>query len=482
MDPESREIRRRLAEQQRQRELDAALVAQLFAQQLAFINDESKRITNDSGRRAGKTHVISSRGLKKGASSKRVLIVSISKPHAVELYWEELTKLCEALKLNVKADNVRHTLSFSNGGMVALGGVSSKDEREKCRGKGWHEVVCDETGSFGVFLTYFIEDVLDATLADYDGTLVLAGTPSPTGVGYYADACKDPSWSHHHWTVAENSMLPQWAGDPCWHERALAFLADKKEKLPLAKYEREYLGLNVRDLSALLVTLDDRNRYDILPVRRWAYVMGIDTGSKDESAIVLLAVSKETNEIFVVDEWAKSGVLIDDPKNIENSLVGQIRRIAGDKHPRMVIDPANKQLVDSMSMLYNLPLEKADKLGKAAHIDILNTGAHQGLVKFPKHSPTFDQSSTLEWDDKRQREREGQPCDRFDALLYAFTFAHQENFWRPEEQPQKTKDHPMIQEARRLEAEERDAKRRHEKEKQAWGNDTLDFGTEPLDF
>lgn len=482
MNPERRELERRAVLRLKQGKLQQALRAMLFALQLAFIADTAKRITIDSGRRSGKTHVISRRSIKAATKGKRILIVSLSKPHAVDLYWTELTKLCESLELDVKPDNVRHTLTFAGDGFIALGGVSSKDEREKCRGKGWHEVVCDETGSFGVFLTYFIEDVLDATLADYDGTLILAGTPSPTGAGYYADACASDNWSHHHWTVAQNRMLPQWANLPDWDKRALAFLADKKEKLPRAKFEREYLGLWVRDLSALLVNFDDRNRYDSLPQRQWTYVMGIDTGSKDESAIVLLAVSRATNEIFLVDEWSKSGVLIDDPKNIENSLVGQIRRIAGDKRPRMVIDPANKQLVDSMTMLYKLPLERADKLGKAAHIDILNTCAHQGLIKFPKRSTTFDQSSTLEWDDDRKREREGQPCDRFDAMLYAFTFAHQQNYWRPEMEAAKPDDLQIVQEMNALRIKELENKKIHAEQARMWGSDTIDFGAEPIDF
>lgn len=477
MNPQRRELERRYLLGIRQKELEAALQANLFALQLAFILDTAKRITNDTGRRGGKTHAVARRIARAANSGKRCLIVSLSKPHAIELYWAELTKLCEALKLDVKIDNVRHVIHFSSGGLVALGGVSTKDEREKCRGKGWHEVVCDETGSFGVFLQYFLEDVLDATLADYDGTLILAGTPSPSGAGYFHDVCHSVMWSHHHWTVLENEMLPQWAGKADWRSLAEAFLAEKKTKLYPAKFEREYLGKWVRDLSALLVHFDEAtNRYDVLPPGSYQYVMGIDTGSRDASAIIVLAVSRSTSGIYLIDEWQKSGVLID-------GLVDQIRKMAvGRDGIRMVIDPANKQLVDSMAALYHLPLELADKAGKAAHIEIMNGASHQGVFRLPRKSGTWDQACALEWNDQRTREREGQACDLFDAMLYAFWLAHLSNYWRPTVEPEKPNKPQIVLEMERLRTEDREKKQINEAQKRMWGSDTLDFGTEPLDF
>lgn len=477
MTPARRELERRYLLTVRQKQLENALRANLFALQLAFILDTAKRITNDTGRRGGKTHAVARRITRAANSGKRCLIVSLSKPHAIELYWSELTKLCEALKLDVKVDNVRHVIHFSSGGLIALGGVSTKDEREKCRGKGWHEVVCDETGSFGIFLQYFLEDVLDATLADYDGTLILAGTPSPSGAGYFHDVCHSDAWSHHHWTVLDNEMLPQWAGKAEWRELAEAFIAEKKTKLYPAKFEREYLGKWVRDLSALLVHFDEaKNRYDALPGGGYQYVMGIDTGSSDKSAIIVLAVSKATSGIYLIDEWQKAGVLID-------GLVEQIRRMAaGRAGIRMVIDPANKQLVDSMAMLYKLPLEKADKLGKSAHIDIMNGASHQGVLRLPHKSATWDQACALEWNDDRTREREGQACDLFDAMLYAFWAAHLENYWRPTVEPEKPIKPQIVMEMERLRIEEQSKKKTDAEQKRMWGTDTLDFGTEPLDF
>ncbi len=125
-----------------------------------------------------------------------------------------------------------------------IGGVSSKDEREKYRGKHFTLVVCDETGSYGAYLSYLLEDVLSAALLDYDGDLVLSGTPSPVAAGPFYDRVHDQSgaWAHFGvWTVLQNSKIPQWEGKPQWRQMAEAYLAVKASGMPAVKFRREYM-------------------------------------------------------------------------------------------------------------------------------------------------------------------------------------------------------------------------------------------------
>ena len=214
----------------------------------------------------------------------------------------------------------------------------------------------------------------------------------------------------------DNPRIPQWFGLKNWKQIARDFLAQLEKKTPAVKFKREYLGSWVRDQDSLLYLLDqDKNRYDQLPAEPLDFVIGADTGFNDASAIVVLGASRVTNRIYLVSEWSASGVLID---GLASKLKETAQRY---RNAPMLIDPANKQLVESMRVTYQLPLEAADKLGKRSHIDMLNSALHAGRVLFPRQSATYDQMSVLEWNSKRTAESESFPADLADSLLYAFT-------------------------------------------------------------
>ncbi len=54
------------------------------------------------------------------------------------------------------------------------------------------------------------------------------------------------------------------------------------------------------------------------------------------------------------------------------------------KPHRMIIDPANAQMVIELQNRHQLPLEKADKLGKRAHIEMLNSALRQRYALLPR--------------------------------------------------------------------------------------------------
>lgn len=433
-----------LAARERQ---EIALQGDLFDLQVDFIEDPAKRKTLVCGRRAGKTHVLK-RYLVRTAmrhAGSLCLYVALTRPYAVSLLWRELTAYLAELGLGVKLDNNLHTIDFPNGSRIVFGGVSSKDEREKLRGFAYHLVVADEVGSFGPYLSYLLEDVLQAALLDYDGTLVLAGTPGPTAAGAFYDADHDRSgaWKHWHWTVLQNPKIPQWKDNPKWQAVAGAFLGSVRLKTPDAKFRREYLGEWVRDVDALLYALDaTRNYYDFVPAHGYDYVIGADTGYNDASAIVVVGASRITRHVYLVSEWSASGVLID-------RLAHELKATQA-RYPdaQMVIDPANKQLVESMKQIYNLPLQAADKAGKRAHIDIMNASLHQGALLFPRGSQTYEQMSILEWNKTRTAESEAFPADLADSLLYAYT--HIYNWHNAQREPEPLTERQRHSEEERL--------------------------------
>ena len=54
--------------------------------------------------------------------------------------------------------------------------------------------------------------VLAAALMDYDGMLVLVGTPAPVPAGYFYDCINNDEWEHYEWTVFDNPWIEKKSG------------------------------------------------------------------------------------------------------------------------------------------------------------------------------------------------------------------------------------------------------------------------------
>ena len=95
----------------------------------------------------------------------------------------------------------------------------------------------------GPFFKYMINEVILPALMDYDGILVLSGTPSPLANGLFYENAHDTKgiWSSYHWTVMENQRFPRWKGDPHWKKKATKMLAEAKKDNHPIKFKREWL-------------------------------------------------------------------------------------------------------------------------------------------------------------------------------------------------------------------------------------------------
>ncbi len=162
-----------------------------------------------------------------------------------------------------------------------FGGVDTHDAREKLRGDHYVIVAIDEAGSIDADnLKYVVEDVLNASLFDYDGQLILCGTPHATASGYFYDADNSDKWSHHHWNIQLNPKLPRWSKFKDWEKRAAEFIEEQRNELPENKFKRETLGIWARDEQSLVFMISKtRNTFkgDLPKDESYSYVLGIDT-------------------------------------------------------------------------------------------------------------------------------------------------------------------------------------------------------------
>jgi hypothetical protein len=245
--------------------------------------------------------------------------------------------------------------------------------------------------SFRPYIKMLVDDILVPALYDYDGSLILIGTPGPICAGYFYDSCVSGNWSRHKWTMLDNPWIKRKSGkDPSEILKAERERRGITEQDPT--YRRESLGEWVADSDALVFKFDNvKNTFLHLPKGRMEYIFGVDIGYDDSDAIAVLGYSYEDRCVYLVEEHIKS------KQNI-TQLVEEINRLRDKYKPvRMVMDAGalGKKIQAEIQQRHVIPLEAADKNRKLEFIELLNDDLRTGVFKAYMNS-RFEQDSYLE--------------------------------------------------------------------------------------
>ena len=194
-------------------------------------------------------------------------------------------------------------------------GNSTINERDKLRGGKYDLVIIDEAQSQPA-LIYLIESILEPTLKDKQGTLVISGTgPRIRGTrwGYLWNEIDKISALRLNWNMSVNPYMPD-------YKSVLETIRKEKgwtEDNPV--YVSEYLGKECMDDDALVYRLEEDNYYSSDALTKWInsqppsdihFVVGIDYGFEDFTAIAEVAFSSHRPEAFLIYEkkFNRSGV------------------------------------------------------------------------------------------------------------------------------------------------------------------------------
>lgn len=357
--------------------------------QREFLLDRSKRKALLCPRRTGKTTTLLFKALitaKQYPGCDIAYIVPSSKEHAQRLFWRPLRKLNAALTLGLEfkvADNVVETPNNSH---IYVFGAKNRDSESKLRGNAWAAVFLDECKDFGTnFEALIIEAVLPG-LEDYDGTLILAGTPGNVldGVFYNVTVKKPEGWSIHKWIKSDNSFLPDDARDLKAIERREYFPFGLDASSP--KFRREQLAEWCTDETERVYSYnDERNGWegstfrDLPAGHNWMYVLGLDLGERDENAFIVGAFSLTCMELYIVHEYHRSRMSIDEIANHTKYLQNEL----GD-FTAMVADTGGygRGIVTDMATRHGLHFEAADKRGnKLGNIAQMNSDLLCGRIR-----------------------------------------------------------------------------------------------------
>lgn len=408
-----------------QRRVEAAvnqfnLQAFCFDKQLAFLNDPGKFKTAVCSRRAGKTVACAADlwSTTTNFAGINVLYITLSRTSAKRIVWAELLKLRKQYEPDCKVDNTELTITRKNGSIIYVSGAKDESELEKLRGLALKKVYIDEAQSFRPYIERLVDDILVPALYDYDGTLILIGTPGPICAGYFFEACHNKNWANYKWTILDNPWIKIKSGkepaDILAAERARRGIDETNPT-----YRRESMGEWVTDTDALVYQFDTvRNTFLSLPKGRMEYIFGVDIGYDDADAIAVLGYSYEDKNVYLVAEKVTR------KQNI-TALVGQIEKLREKYNPvKMVMDAGalGKKIQAEIQTRHTIPLEAADKNRKLEFIELLNDDLRTGKFKAFVGSQFEEDSQLVQWDKSGSKPAisASYHTDIGDAVLYAW--------------------------------------------------------------
>jgi hypothetical protein len=377
------------------------------------------------GRRAGKTVLLAAlaaSGLEDCEHDETVVYVARTRQVAKGLMWGKLKALARQYDLAWRFNEAELKVYTPSGGTLWLMGVDKPAEVEKARGLKMRLFLADEPATYPHVLEALMREIVEPALGDVRGRAVIAGTPGAVCAGYWWEVCtgKRAKWRSFSWTIRENPFFPD--ADAYLAE----VLADNGWDEDNPTYRREYLGEWFQDDEALVFrVLPERNVIERLPdhydLASWVHSIGIDYGLRDETAWTVMASHPHERDTYTLYSAKEAGLLQDDAADRTRNLVDRY-------NPDVLVGDAGglgAPYIEAYNRRHPVGIrqQNADKQGKRAHVDMLNTELRAGRHRIVKDTcqPLLSEVYVLPWNEQRTEadKRFANHCS--DSWLYDFT-------------------------------------------------------------
>ena len=395
----------------------------LFDKQREVVQDPSKRIAIFGTRRMGKTALIApwivQEAVRCPDNEATIFFIGPTIDHAKGLLWRPMENLNKQYDLGLHMRNDPARIFFPNGVHLYFRGAKDKEQLGVLRGFKLLNVFVDELQEIRDEL---VSDILSACgpgLRDLSGRFVFSGTPGRIPLGHWYDITTgaEENWSVHQWSLFDNPFLTDDA------KNIDLILQEEGLTVECPRFKREYMGLWVEDGDDMVYrwALEKNGVVGepvLDPAVRWHYVMGIDFGHKDDSACVVGAFSFDSDQYYEVAESGGPELSLSD--FMTNHVMPLIARY---DPMRIVADPQAKQLVAEINQRWQLGMQKADKAGKLAYIEVMNSDFILGRIHTPVHFKLTHERQRLVWDPSAKpklEEHPRRPNHYCDAALYAY--------------------------------------------------------------
>jgi hypothetical protein len=415
------------------RDEGAAIVGD-FPAQAAFVDDLAPRKAAFCTRRASKSYSI---GLDHCRSAVKYggkhLVLGLTRESVRGAFWDDVLKAIDRrYHLAAAFNETRLEVRFPGGGTVRLLGMDSNDnEARKALGQKYRKVAIDEAQDWGTDLEQLVYGVLGPATADLGGQIAMSGTPSNKikGLFYEVTNGQRADWSVHRWDTTQNTAIPEGQTQRMcdqWAKQIAELKASNPRVVETPWFRQMYLGEWVIEQDKLVYRYaPGRNDYNGTlphhPRGQWHYVLGVDLGYTDATALTVAAYHDHDRRLHLVRSEKRTGLDI-------TATAQWVRSWAKDyEFDRMVVDNANKQAVEEMKRRHDLPLWPADKTGKSDFIELMNAELIMGHVLVsPACAPLVDEWRGLIWDEKAAKREEHAACPNHcaDSALYAWRYCY----------------------------------------------------------
>jgi len=394
----------------------------LHPRQRSVIESPTKFKAAVCGRRAGKSD-LEAKWLIDGCVTKPGSLnafIGVNSRSAKRTVWAVIARVVRENNLRAQPNETELTWRFANGSVLWIAGCADESETEKFRGPtpSYYRVAIDEAASFRGYLHRLVEDVLSPALMDFDGELLLAGTPGAACAGWFHDLTTGAnpeiaSWETHRWTALDNPHVKA-------REMFAAALARNGWTEDHPTFRREYLGEWIRDVDALVYPYrPEVNDIDALPAgHRWRTVLAIDCGFVDSMAYALVCYAETCPFAVITKTWKVAG-------QTPSQSADEVQRLR-ESMPitKIVYDTGGlgKAYAEEARQRHGIPAFAADKTDKAAHVKYMAADIRTGRVRV---IPAANHALTEEWKYLQWNEDHTSIDDRYedhaaDAGLYGW--------------------------------------------------------------
>jgi hypothetical protein len=424
----------------------AAIYALAFAEQLAAIQCHARFVCLICSGRAGKTRAFLLKWLevKERKPGQISVYIALSRQSAKRMAWVQLQQLNKELNLGLTFNIAELTIKDDRGSQLVILGANRDDLVDVLRGFPFVLLGCDEAAFFRTgLLERVLDDAMLIRMMDLDAEAWLMSTPGYVLSGYHYRVVSGqiPSWRQFAWTFFANPFLPIGRTDltleekRAWRENYAAEIRETKgwtDKSP--SYMREFLGLYADDPDRRVYKFE--RKVHCIPRmpdswlthrHEWTTVLGIDFGSTNATAWVLWAFRHGSPDVYAVKAYKVYGMAPSQTADISKDWIDTYGPSA------VVGDSAAKGYIDEHAVRYQIGILPANKLGKQAHVLIMNDDFMGGRIRIVE--PDCEAyCSELEKLGKDPRYERGHPKygeedpyaenDACDAGLYGYTHVY----------------------------------------------------------
>jgi hypothetical protein len=411
----------------------ASTIRGLFPKQREYVMCSDPVVTNDAGRRSGKS----------SGNVRRLLRKAPRFPDGLSFFGAKDVKTCKRIigptvrevsreyALGMRWDGQDNAFVAPNGYRLWLIGLSEEGEADKLRGAahGLVEGVIDECSTIpDETLKYAVLDCALPALGENDGRLALSGTPGPLMQGFFYDQCQ--ARRNFHWDARDNPFLR--VPGQRYLEQALKNNPGWTWQTPT--FQREYLGLWCEDADALIYPYAAARNliYEGSEFPEGRTILGVDVGFEDGNGYTVSRSQPPNNpEIHILRSYEKRHQKLP----AMAAEIESLRRHYGVNH--IFIDEGNNGLMVSKTLQeMGIPCQPTPKGLKRPRIEVVRGGLAAGTIKVVRGQcdTLVGEWGMLPWNEKRTDADDRYSNECSDAAIYSI-LPHRGHYEHLLEQP-----------------------------------------------